>query len=185
MKCVLQLLECCTIEICKDGLHFAQGINQTAVLSSTKDNSHSSAVQGYYFDLLHYSWLSAWMMYTHSWLWLYAILLSTFWHLPLYFTVMKSSVLFPCTQQKLPHMPSELHAQFPWLIPTILTVSCCFLLLHLAPPLFIGSYILFLFNIHSDFQAQNPHTYGNSHVYAWQKERQYDHLNFSFSSQGC
>ena len=95
---------------------------------------------------------------TDSWLLLYAILLSTFWHLPFYFTVMKSSVLFSWTQQKLPHMPNEPHVQFPWLIPTILTVSCCFLLLlHLAPSLFSESYILFVFNIHSDFQVQTPH----------------------------
>jgi hypothetical protein len=165
MKCVLLFLECHTIEICMDGFHTAQGINQInqrAFLRSPKDNSCSSAAQGYYSGL-HCPWPSAWVMYTQLTLVIYYSTLC----------ILTSTILFHCHEELFYiHGHSRschtcwvscMHSFTDWLQPFRLShvASYSFSIL-----LFVGSMshkFLWVFIVHSDFL---------------------DNFNFSVS-QGC
>jgi hypothetical protein len=183
MKCVLLFLECRTIEICMDGIHIAQGINQRAFLNSPKDNSCSTAAQGYYSGL-HCQWPSAWVMYTQLTLVIYYSAVC----------ILTSAILFRCHEEScsISMDTAEAATHAAWAACTVSLTDTnhfdCVVLLPIPSPscslLVEWVTYLWVLILNSDFKAQNPHLCWHSYVYVTEREGVWQ-VQLLSVSQGC
>jgi hypothetical protein len=181
MKCVLLFLECHTIEICMDGIHIAQGINQInqrAFLSSPKDNSCSTAARGYYSGR-HCPWPSAWVMYTQLTLVIY--------YSAIY--ILTSAILFHCHEEpcsiSMDTAEAATHAE--WAACTVSLTDPnhfdCVMFLPIPSPScsLLVQWVTYFYEF-SSFTANFKRkilTCVGTLMCMWQKEKEYDDFNFS------